>query len=172
MAADLWVFITLGLAIAMSVPALHVYMHGTHVVVGHTMGATIGINSMLLMAYVFDVAGKSEWVEKQKKLILAGYNLIQISLVIFFLSLVSAGFVKGFWQLKEEQEAFGEMIQSLRPYFIVFALSGFTLIIGFYMVIFPALKSLFSLLKAKEVKSQSNAELKEVFEEQLEKEFN
>lgn len=172
MAADLWVFITLGLAIAMSVPALHVYMHGTHVVVGHTMGATIGINSMLLMAYVYEVAGKSEWIEKYKKMISSGYLIIQVSLIVFFLSLISAGFVKGFWQLKEEQEAFGIMMQSLKPYFVVFALSGFTLIIGFYMVIFPALKSFFSLLKEKETTVQEKKEIsKEVFEEQFESEF-
>lgn len=55
MAADLWIFLTLALAIAMSVPAINVYTHGTHITVAHTMGATIGINSFLLLAFVFDI---------------------------------------------------------------------------------------------------------------------
>lgn len=145
MAADIWVFITLGLAICMSVPALNIYMHGTHVVVGHTMGATIGINSMLLLSYVFERL-KSQNVELSKnKFILIGYWIVQISLPVFFISLVAAGFVKGFWQLNDDRGAYGSMILSLRPYFIVFAVSGTTLAAGFMMIVFPALKSFFQL---------------------------
>lgn len=142
MSADIWVFITLGLAICMSVPALNIYMHGTHVVVGHTMGATIGINSMLLMSFVFDRISKQKAVEQNMKSINIGYWIIQISLPIFFLSLVIAGFVKGYWQLSEDRGPYLGMIYSLKPYFIVFAVSGTTMIIGFLMVIFPALKGL------------------------------
>lgn len=142
MAADIWIFITLGLAICMSVPALNIYMHGTHVVVGHTMGATIGINSMLLMSFVFDRISKQKAVEQNMKSINIGYWIIQISLPIFFLSLVIAGFVKGYWQLSEDRGPYLGMIYSLKPYFIVFAVSGTTMIIGFLMVIFPALKGL------------------------------
>lgn len=145
MAADIWVFITLGLAICMSVPALNIYMHGTHVVVGHTMGATIGINSMLLLSYVFDRL-KSQQIElEQNKAVNQGYWIIQISLFIFFMSLICAGFVKGFWQLNPDRDAYGSLIHSLRPYFIVFAISGTTMITGFLKVIFPALKSFFRL---------------------------
>src|SRR5690606_14707241 len=54
-AADIWVLLTLILSIGMSMPAINIYTHGTHVTVGHTMGATIGINSFLLFAYVFDI---------------------------------------------------------------------------------------------------------------------
>lgn len=142
MSADLWVFLTLGLAIAMSVPALNVYMHGTHVVVGHTMGATIGINSMLLMAYVYEQIHGSKKLETNKKTVISGYMIIQIFLPIFVLSLIIAGFVKGYWQLDEDQVSFGTMMKSLRPYFIVFALSGIGVVTGFFMVIFPALQSL------------------------------
>jgi len=48
-------FLSLSLAIAMSVPAINVYTHGTHFTVAHTMGTTIGINSFLLLAFVFDI---------------------------------------------------------------------------------------------------------------------
>ena len=55
LAADIWVFLTLILAIIMSVPAINLYTHGTHITVAHTMGATIGINSFLLLAFAFDI---------------------------------------------------------------------------------------------------------------------
>lgn len=142
MSADFWVFITLGLAICMSVPALNIYMHGTHVVVGHTMGATIGINSMLLLSFVFDRILNHPVVEHYKKTINIGYWIIQISLIIFFISLITAGFIKGYWQLEENRGAYGTMIKSLHPYFVVFLISGTTLIAGFYMVIFPAILAL------------------------------
>lgn len=157
MAADLWVFITLGLAIAMSVPALNIYMHGTHVVVGHTMGATIGINSMLLMAYVFDQLTGSKKLASFKKTINSAYLIIQVSLIVFILSLIVAGFIKGYWQLNEHQEAFGSMMKSLRPYFIVFAISGTGLIVGFLMAIYVALKCLIDVYFNDHSSNQQNS---------------
>ena len=49
-AADVWIFLTLGLAILMSIPAVNLYTHGTHITVAHTMGATIGINSDVIIS--------------------------------------------------------------------------------------------------------------------------
>lgn len=54
MAADIWVFLNLGQAILMSIPAINLYTHGTHVTVAHAMGTTIGINSMILFAACFE----------------------------------------------------------------------------------------------------------------------
>lgn len=148
-AADVWIFITLGLAIAMSVPALNIYMHGTHVIVGHTMGAMIGINSMLLLSFVFDQLENNKTLKRYNKTISRGYLIIQISLPIFFLSLIIAGFIKGFWQLQTIQTSYGSMIQDLRPYFMIFAISGTTLIIGFYMVIFPSIHAFINSIQNK-----------------------
>ncbi|HMN33482.1 MAG: cbb3-type cytochrome c oxidase subunit I [Chitinophagaceae bacterium] len=145
-AADVWVFITLILAILMSIPALNVYMHGTHVVVAHTMGATIGINTMLLFAYIFDVIKDSTINEKIFKI---GYRIIQISLPIFFLSLLSAGIYKGFWQMQEQHLIYGSMLKKLKPAFLLFSSSGFFLVLGFFMIIFIALKSLLFIYSSK-----------------------
>ena len=38
-AADIWVFINLGLALVISVPALNLITHGTHITVAHAMGS-------------------------------------------------------------------------------------------------------------------------------------
>ena len=54
-AADIWVFVNLGLALIISVPAFNLFTHGTHITVAHAMGSTIGINTMILLASIFYV---------------------------------------------------------------------------------------------------------------------
>lgn len=141
LSADIWVFMTLGLAIAMSVPALNLYMHGTHVIVAHTMGATIGINSLLLLAFAYDMAGsQGEVMIRNKKLIDRGIVLTNISLFVFWLALIIAGFMKSFWQMSDTTEPFGAMMLRLQPYFRVFYIAGLGLATGLGMVIYPLLK--------------------------------
>lgn len=140
LAADVWVFLTLGLAVCMSIPALNIYMHGTHVIVAHTMGATIGINSFLLIAFACYILGKkkngnffkSKWID-------IGFWVINISLVFFWISLIVAGFIKSHWMFHQPDVPFGVMMMSLKPWFISFYISGCGLFIGFCMIIFPLL---------------------------------
>lgn len=137
LAADAWVFLTLGLAIAMSIPALNIYMHGTHTVVGHTMGATIGINTMLLLAFAADILGNKTGKGKMDK---RGYWIANISLLIFWLALIVAGFKKAYLQFNQPEMAYGDMINSLKPWFYVFFVSGLALVTGLVMIIIPLLK--------------------------------
>ena len=137
LAADTWVFLTLGLAILMSIPAFNIYMHGTHVIVGHTMGATIGINSMLLLAFISDIFSKHKVNEKSVK---QGYWIANISLLVFWLVLIIAGFIKSYWQFNKPDFVYADLMNSLRPYFYVFLVSGTTLIIGLLMIVIPFLK--------------------------------
>ncbi len=138
LAADVWVFLTLGLAIAMSIPALNIYMHGTHVVVGHTMGATIGINSMLLLSFVVNIIGYDD--TSNKKGIKQGYWIANISLFIFVLSLIIAGFYKAYWQFNHPDLAYGAIINELRLWFYIFFISGVALAVGLTMIILPLLR--------------------------------
>ncbi|WP_281232765.1 cbb3-type cytochrome c oxidase subunit I [Flavobacterium gelatinilyticum] len=134
LAADIWVFIMLGQAIVMSIPAFNLYTHGTHVTVAHSMGTTIGINSMLLMAFVYDIFGNTKQQFIKPKLFKKGYFLINASLLVFWLSLMTAGILRAAWQMNEKQNAFSQMMSSLTPFFISFSVSGFTLAIGFYIL--------------------------------------
>lgn len=132
LAADFWVFLNMGQAILMSIPVINIYTHGTHVTVAHAMGTTIGINSMILLASCFeflkpDLHGK---INHSKKLNVAFWGL-QISLLIFWLSLNAVGIKKGIWQLSEQQVSYSKMMQSLQPYFIVFVIAGTGLLIFF-----------------------------------------
>lgn len=135
--ADVWVFLTLGLAILMSVPALNIYMHGTHTVVAHTMGATIGINSMLLLAFAYDNLSNKT---KPETLTRYGYRVVNISLFVFWIALIIAGFAKAYWQFNQPEIAYGEMIKQLMPYFYMFFVSGIALAIGLVMVVVPLLR--------------------------------
>lgn len=141
-AADLWIFLTLLLAIAMSIPAINVYTHGTHITVAHTMGATIGINSFILLAISFDLLNDTcQSFEPFKKLFSRGYWLANISLLVFWLSLIGAGVLKARWQMSQEQEVFQTMMQQLRPFFVLFFISGTTLLCGILMVVYPLLRN-------------------------------
>lgn len=141
-AADVWIFINLLLAIAMSIPGINVYTHGTHVTVAHTMGATIGINSFLLLAIGFDILQQNclpfssfeKWLKR-------GFWIANISLFIFWISLVTAGILKAKWQMSESQVPFSSMMLSLRPFFILFFISGITMFTGFLMIIYPLVKN-------------------------------
>jgi nitric oxide reductase subunit B len=143
-AADVWIFLTLVLAIAMSIPGINVYTHGTHITVGHTMGATIGINTMLLLAFSFDILGKTcRSLDPYKKMISYGYWTVNISLFIFWLSLIIAGVIKARWQMSSPQIPFSSMMLQLRPFLITFVIAGTSMMMGFYLIIYPLLKNKF-----------------------------
>lgn len=144
MYADIWVFLNLALAIVMSIPAINVFTHGTHITVAHTMGATIGINSMLLLAFVIDILwDKSK--SSSEKTINSGMVILNASLFIFWTGLIVAGVLKAKWQMDVALVPFSEMMQNLRPYFILITITGFLMIIGFLIIIYKVLTNLKSL---------------------------
>ena len=144
-AADFWVFVMLFQAILMSIPAINLYTHGTHITVAHTMGTTIGINSMLLFAFVYDILGKQQLQKTNAKLFNYGYFIANISLFVFCIALVIAGIIRSKWQMSENQEAFGTMMQQMLPLMVLFCISGIVLALGFLML----LKHLLSDIKSK-----------------------
>jgi len=96
-AADIWIFINLILALVISVPAWNLYTHGTHITVAHAMGSTIGINTMILLASVFFVIREELPVEVHSgcsKQVTFGYWMANVSLAVFFVSLILAGLGK------------------------------------------------------------------------------
>jgi len=130
LASNLWVFLNMGQAILMSIPAINLYTNGTHITVAHAMGTTIGINSMILLAACFEFLPNAYKSEIEKKLWpRVIFYIVQISLLVFWMSLNLAGFVKGLWQMSENQSSFRNMMQHLQMYFDVFATAGIVLFI-------------------------------------------
>ncbi|HEY0678576.1 MAG TPA: cbb3-type cytochrome c oxidase subunit I [Chitinophagaceae bacterium] len=137
-AADVWIFLNLGLAIAMSVPAINVYTHGTHITVAHAMGTTIGINTFLLIAIAYDVLKEScRSFTPHEKLLNRGYWLANSSLLVFWISLIICGVLKARWQMSASQIPFSVMMQQLRPFFVAFVISGSLLMCGLMMIVYP-----------------------------------
>lgn len=134
-AADFWVFVMLFQAILMSIPAINLYTHGTHITVAHTMGTTIGINSMLLFAFVYDILGKPKVQKSNTKLFNYGYFIANISLFVFCVALIIAGIIRSKWQMSKNQEAFGTMMQEMLPFLVLFCITGITLAIGFFLLL-------------------------------------
>lgn len=135
-AADVWIFLNLILAIAMSVPAINAYTHGTHITVAHAMGTTIGINSMILLASISYMNEKFSFskMTKNGNWIKKGFWISNISLLIFWLSLLTAGFIKSTMSLNSTHR---EIISQQIPCFVVISISGLLLLFGFSLIILP-----------------------------------
>lgn len=129
MAANFWVFLNLIQALVMSVPALNLYTHGTHITVAHAMGTTIGINSMFILCAAFYYHGKQ--FKKGNLQLHIWFWMLQIGLLILWLGLIIAGLAKGFWQMEANRSDFASMMLRLKPWFIQFYIGGIIATIGF-----------------------------------------
>ena len=149
--SDGWIFLNLLLAITISIPAINLYTHGTHITVAHAMGATIGINTMLLLGSVFFILDElnESWMEKLKKYFGFSIVLLNISLIIFWISLIGSGIAKSVDM--QQKNFFAVIMDHLQPYFRVFTFSGIAVMLALFLTIIPIFKtfSKFILLKEK-----------------------
>jgi nitric oxide reductase subunit B len=141
MAADFWVFVNMGQAILMSIPAINIYTHGTHITVAHSMGTTIGINSMILFAACFEFLNINKvHSHLTYKILNINFWTLQTSLIIFWLSLNLAGVKKSIWQMSQYQTSFSKMMETLTPYFTSFYIAGIGLLISLSLISFILIK--------------------------------
>ncbi len=147
-AADIWVFINLGLALFISVPAFNLITHGTHITVAHAMGSTIGINTMILLASIFYVIREelpqSVHTECSPQVKLGSW-IANGSLAVFFAALILAGFGKG---TSPVEVPFQVMMLEIRPYLVAFAVSGITLMVGLWIVLWHGFQLLGAVRRA------------------------
>jgi nitric oxide reductase subunit B len=138
-AADIWVFVNLVLALLISVPALNLITHGTHITVAHAMGSTIGINTMILLSSVFYVIREELPLEIHSgctRQVQIGYWTANVSLAVFFTALILAGLGKGLYT----GATFQDMMLQIRPFLLIFAVSGVTLMFGIWIVLWHAFR--------------------------------
>jgi nitric oxide reductase subunit B len=121
-ASEFWVFLNLLLAIAMSIPAINRYTHGTHITVAHAMGTTIGINTMILLGAFSYILKIDDEAGKSRKIISLNYWISQYSLALFWFSLIAAGALKGYRSTAINMTVFQEMMQ---PVFTIIKVSSF-----------------------------------------------
>ncbi|HRE36898.1 MAG TPA: cbb3-type cytochrome c oxidase subunit I [Chitinophagaceae bacterium] len=140
--ADIWIFLNLSLAIVISVPSWNYYTHGTHITVAHAMGTTIGINTMLLFASVFYIIQNENKpvFERSKPTIGWGILITNVSLLLFWSSLLGSGLLK--ISAKLNNEVFASIMQKSQPWFKLFAYSGIAIFVGLFLLIFTVYKTL------------------------------
>ncbi|TCZ74773.1 cbb3-type cytochrome c oxidase subunit I [Flaviaesturariibacter aridisoli] len=140
--ADGWILLNLVLAIALSVPAINRYTHGTHITVAHAMGATIGINSMLLLAsisYMLTRARPQGFAREETRIKL-GVWISNGSLLLFWISLLGSGLVK--IAGTSSGQSFATIMQRAAPLFRLFAGSGAFLFAGLALIVVSLLRVL------------------------------
>lgn len=147
MASDFWVFFNLTQALLLSIPAINLYTHGTHITVAHAMGTTVGINTMILFASFFELSKGVININAQERWLNISFWTIQVSLFVFLVALHVAGIVRGLWQMSPERQPFGEMMDGLGPWFAVFVVSGYVLMLAMMV---PAGYLIKSLLRHKD----------------------
>lgn len=162
--ADGWIFLNLALAIIISVPAINRFTHGTHITVAHAMGATIGINTMLLFASVFFILNhlKPAALKQRQKKIAFGIVVTNLSLLLFWISLIGAGITK----IQTRSEGFYSFLEKCKPFFKMFAYSGVFIMLGLLILIVTSMAILISNKNGHRATEQTRIFLEE---EKLEK---
>lgn len=143
-ASEWWIFLNLIVALIISVPAANLITHGTHITVAHSMGSTIGINTMILLASVFFIIEERLGVDlpaRHAVPVRAGYWLSNGSLLVFWLALIAAGIGRGTYA----GDSFQEMMALIRPYLLVFLVSGVGLAVGLLSVLVPGIRLIYGL---------------------------
>ena len=141
-AADIWVFLNLGLALIISVPYFNLYTHGTHTIVAHAMGSTIGINTMILLSslfYLINEAKVSQLDTRETKKVINGFWITNISLAVFLIALICAGLGKGIFYTDMPFQA---MMFNIRPFLVTFTLAGIALMLGLWVILWQAFNKL------------------------------
>lgn len=150
--ADRWIMLNLVLGIAISVPYINQYTHGTQITVAHAMGATIGINTMLLLAsvsYLFE----ARLTIPVRKMASAGLAVMNVSLFLFWSSLLLAGITKSI-EIQHNTH-FATISAKVQPYLRGFSIAGIFLVLGICTVAFILIKA---IIAGYLVKSQSPSE--------------
>jgi len=148
-AAEYWVFLNLVLALFMSIPAINRYTHGTHITVAHAMGATIGINTMIVLAclgYILKIDQLPVLNQKRMKI---GFVVAHISLLIFWVALIAAGIVKGYRDVALNITNFQAMMKPVYPMLHIFSYAGVMLLGGMSLIVLQYISALVQLRHGK-----------------------
>ena len=137
-AAEHWVLLNLMLALLMSVPAINRYTHGTHITVAHAMGATIGINTFILLGCIahwsgFEGAREGRWPR-------AGLRIAVIALHILWSALIVAGLLKGWRSVGLGMTDHAEVMRPVMAVLVVFVLAGAAVAGGLMLFAIPLMR--------------------------------
>lgn len=129
--ANFWVFLNIILALLISIPFINLFTHGTHITVAHSMGTTIGINTLILLSSLtFILESVKPLTQKEKYSLGISLNIFHVSFLLFWIILLLMGLKKSCWLFADAQHSFDSLQSSLQWYYIVFTLAGLGIVIG------------------------------------------
>ena len=141
--ADFWVFLNIILALLISIPAINLFTHGTHITVAHSMGTTIGINTLILLSSIaFIIDSENKFTLVSEKRIAMGINIFNFSFLLFWASLLIMGIKKGYWTFFSKNESFSQLQDALHWIYILFVIFGLGIIVGLSIIIFTFIKNI------------------------------
>lgn len=120
-----WTLVTFGTGIAIAVPFVNLFVHGTHAIVAHAMGGMIGVDFMLVMAGGLAVAGTG--LGEGNRRVRLGVRLVDSSLVALWVVLGGAGLAKGLLRFSHEFGAYQPLVQ---PWLWALPIVGLGLLAG------------------------------------------
>ena len=136
MAMDYWVILNLGTALLMSIPAINLYTHGTHITVAHAMGTTIGINTMIVLGASFYFIKPNFLSIKALRFNTVLFWTVQITLFSFLTALVGMGVQRALWQAGVTSKTFAQMTASSSNWTLAFIILGtlLMLVMGYFII--------------------------------------
>lgn len=143
--ADRWILMNLALAIAISVPYINQFTHGTQITVAHAMGTTIGINTTLLLGCVSWIVEQSVSKASRKHIILAS-RWLHWSLLVFWCSLLVTGVIRSSGTISSLP--FVKITEQMLPWLRVFSLAGVALVAALAAIIISLVRPLLARVNA------------------------
>ncbi|WP_333600728.1 cbb3-type cytochrome c oxidase subunit I [Flavobacterium sp.] len=141
--ANFWVFLNIVLALLISIPSINLFTHGTHITVAHSMGTTIGINTLILLSSITYILESTNLISvNATRKIQLGLRVFNFSFVGFWLLLLLIGAKKGYWTCFNSSLSFGEFQHSLHWLYVLFFIFGLGMATGLYRIVFELLKIL------------------------------
>jgi nitric oxide reductase subunit B len=141
--ADIWVFLNLFLALLMSIPFINLFTHGTHITVAHSMGTTIGINTLILLssiAYIIEI--ENPLSELAQNRIYLSIKIFNYSFLFFWIILLILGIQKSYWTYFTKDILFAQFQDSMHWFYILFSLFGIGILVGLYAISLEFIKQI------------------------------
>ena len=135
--ADFWVFLNIILALLISIPTINIFTHGTHITVAHSMGTTIGINTLILLSSISFIANTVfNFGDRAVLLLKRGIKIFHVSFLLFWLCLLIMGLKKSIWLFGNSSESFHQFQAGQKWLNISFVSFGLGIITGLSIIIF------------------------------------
>nr|WP_294775607.1 cbb3-type cytochrome c oxidase subunit I [uncultured Flavobacterium sp.] len=139
--ADFWVFLNIILALLISIPALNLFTHGTHITVAHSMGTTIGINTLILLSSVTFILESNALLTSVKR-IRFGLKIFNLSFLLFWSCLLLMGVKKAHWTFFNQALSFGKFQDTMHWFYVLFVFFGLGILVGLYLIVFELLRKI------------------------------